>query len=433
MAEAHSGRAHARLAPSAAARWSACPGSVTLEAGFPDSSSTAADEGTAAHELASHCLDMGFDTKRFLGRVINIAGDDPTSIFMPKQITKPDGPKHFLCDDEMVAAVDGYVRLVRGLGQPPSQMLIEKRVNAKQIHDECWGTADAMIYNPEEKHLHVLDLKYGRGVVVEAKENKQAGVYASGARSTFFHNKEIEQITVHIYQPRAPHAEGPHRKWTFDLRHLTGVIEDQMHEAAQDVFRAEESRVDADVEWEKKFLAAGDHCRFCKASAICPAQRDQALSVAQQEFGTTEGEFKEPSKMQPDELATVLTHARAIQHWISDVEKFANAEAQSGRMPTGYKLVAGKKGARKWRDEDQVKNLLPVLTDIDPDECMVPPAAPTLLSPAQLEKKLAPDQRDALKSFVTQSIGASQLVPTSDSRPPLKVDASSEFQPAIEV
>ena len=46
--------AHARLSPSGAHRWMRCPGSVALEAPFPDNSNRYSAEGTLAHDLAAH-------------------------------------------------------------------------------------------------------------------------------------------------------------------------------------------------------------------------------------------------------------------------------------------------------------------------------------------------------------------------------------------
>ena len=53
---AHAERAHARLSPSSAKRWLMCPGSVKLSEAYPDTTSSYASEGTAAHELAEKCL-----------------------------------------------------------------------------------------------------------------------------------------------------------------------------------------------------------------------------------------------------------------------------------------------------------------------------------------------------------------------------------------
>jgi len=43
---------HAKLSASGAHRWIRCPGSLNAELSYPDSTSTAASEGTLAHEYA---------------------------------------------------------------------------------------------------------------------------------------------------------------------------------------------------------------------------------------------------------------------------------------------------------------------------------------------------------------------------------------------
>lgn len=53
----HSGRAHALLSPSGSHRWMHCTPSARLEENLPESTSSAAEEGTVAHELAEYALD----------------------------------------------------------------------------------------------------------------------------------------------------------------------------------------------------------------------------------------------------------------------------------------------------------------------------------------------------------------------------------------
>lgn len=80
---------HALLSASGAHRWLVCPPSATLEAGLPESTSQAAEQGTAAHELAEWKL----------RRVLH---DAPT--------TKPVSSWH---DAEMETLTDDYVAFVQ--------------------------------------------------------------------------------------------------------------------------------------------------------------------------------------------------------------------------------------------------------------------------------------------------------------------------------
>ena len=64
--------------------------------------------------------------------------------------------------------------------------------------------------------LHVIDLKYGKGVKVDAVGNTQARLYAAGALDTFGLLYGFDKIRVHIYQPRIDNistATIPSRSW----------------------------------------------------------------------------------------------------------------------------------------------------------------------------------------------------------------------------
>ena len=61
---------HAILGASSSHRWLACPGSIRLSAGMPNTGSVYAEEGTAAHELAEKCLNLGHDAADHLGETI---------------------------------------------------------------------------------------------------------------------------------------------------------------------------------------------------------------------------------------------------------------------------------------------------------------------------------------------------------------------------
>lgn len=66
---------HARLSPSGAHRWMKCAAAPALEAGAVDPSSGFADEGTAAHSLASLALTAGKDARDYLGTVIKVGSN----------------------------------------------------------------------------------------------------------------------------------------------------------------------------------------------------------------------------------------------------------------------------------------------------------------------------------------------------------------------
>lgn len=421
MSTAQSARAHATLSPSGASRWIACPGSVLMESHVPDQSGDAANEGTAAHELAAWCLsDASRQPGDMLGRVIDITGTDHFTRFLEDGSPHKGDTNRWPVTEEMVEAVGEFVEYVRGLG---GELSIEQRLDITHVHPDIWGTGDALVLAGDT--LHVIDLKYGRGVVVEAENNSQLALYGSGAMQRY-HNRVVKHVQMTIVQPRAPHDDGSIRSWAPSGADFHAKVT-SLAEAARDVdaARTNLSAMKHD-EWLAAYVTAGDHCRFCKVGGTCPVRAEQAQRDAAAEFGPVDDPMAALVKLSPEKIGDLLTKARGVQHWIKAVEEHANAEALAGRMPTGFKLVA-KRATRKWTDEEAVIAAAPVLTDLTSGDLF----EQKLLSPAQLEKKLPKADRERLAAFVTKASSGVNLVPEDDARPAIRPDATAEFS-AIE-
>ena len=137
---------HSLLSPSSSHRWIACPPCARLTENYHDTSSGYAQEGTLAHHVAE---------KKLLHR-----------------LGKTTAPK--TCDDlEMDEHTDDYIAFVseqlEGLTDP--KVYVEQRVDCSKWVPECSGTCDALIIS--DGILHIIDLKYGRGVKVDAEGNDQ--------------------------------------------------------------------------------------------------------------------------------------------------------------------------------------------------------------------------------------------------------------------
>ena len=177
---------HALLSPSSAHRWLACPASVGASQGIPDTSSVHAAEGSAAHELAAQCL-----------------GD--TLPMEPAPLVGQQASNGVTFTAEMAGYVGDYVEFVRGWARGGA-LMVEQALDLAAITGEAGaqGTADAVIV--AGSRLHVIDLKYGRGVRVDAERNPQLILYALAALDTLDPLGEVTDVMLTIHQPRLEHV-----------------------------------------------------------------------------------------------------------------------------------------------------------------------------------------------------------------------------------
>lgn len=403
MTGAHTQRAHARLAPSAAHRWMNCPGSVKASEGIEDKLSPYAAEGTAAHEFAAHCLAKGYDPVRFIGHVIDVEAKNPGEMFGNKGLA--DGVRRHEVTDEMAEGVMLYVDYVRNLVDTEDvEFDIEQRLDMTHVHPSMFGTGDALVYRPKESALHLVDLKFGRGVVVSPEENAQLLTYALGA-VTRYGNRPIDTVHLTIIQPRAYHPEGPIRTWITDPVTIV-EFEDRLSELA----RATEA--------DDAPLAPGDWCRFCPAAPTCPAKKDQMMETAKRLYEVVE--LEQP--VDKDEMGALLTKTREVADWIKSFEQYAFEQAEVGKLPTGYKLVK-KRPTRKWKDEDTVADKLSALGFDD----SVIFAEPKVRTVAQMEKALGKN-KDEIQFLYEKVSSGNKLVPVEDGGAPA-APATANYTP----
>lgn len=431
MTEAHTARSHAKLAPSAAKRWVSCPGSIRMSEGIPNVSSVFAAEGTAAHELCSHCLETGDDPATFLEMWIDIEAADGKSRFVNLDEPPTGENRFFEVTEEMADAVAEYVNHVKSLMGDPDDTLvsIEEKLDMRHLHPECSGTGDATVLRINERHLHVCDFKYGKGVAVDVDDNPQLLLYAAGAARRH-HNHQIAKLTSHVIQPRASHRDGGIRTSEIDLLDLF-EFEADIRAAGQRVDEATAEYTPDDAGWRKAYLAAGEWCRFCPAQAICPTRREKALSDAGVEFGDVGDliEMTAPDELSEEKLGAILREADSIQNYVKAVQTFAHDRACAGKTPKGFKLVE-KRATRKWKDPEAAEEHLLVL-GVSKDEMYEEPKFKT---PAKLERYFPGSNKEkrqqAMKEagLVKQESSGTNLVPESDPRLPVKADAASEFE-----
>ncbi len=400
---AHSDRAHAKLAPSSASRWWNCPGSVRMSAGRESASSVYADEGTAAHTLAERCLRDNVDADHWLGGCVDIKNGKVVDSIPERMLEKPGV---FEVDEDMAAAVQVYLDLVRSVVEEGDEWEIETRLDISEVHPDIFGTGDLVCYKPDKKKLLVVDYKHGKGITVDPTENKQLMTYAVGA--TLRHsNRGLDEVELIVVQPRA--VGEPVKSWKTDALSMLEWRFD-LEEAAK---RTEEPNAP---------LAAGEWCRFCPALTDCPAHEKMRADLAQAEFDDAGAiVLPEPSTVAPERLALIVKNANIFKDWFRRVEAFAHAEAMEGRVPPGLNLVA-KRATRKWKNEAEAEEFL-VLYGLDSEQLF----EKKFKSPAKIEALIGRAGKQDINDLIVAKSSGVNLVSEDDERPAIKTDALSEF------
>jgi hypothetical protein len=410
MTEKHSSRYHCELGPSSSKRWMECPGSIAKCRGLPNKSTIFAEEGTAAHELASHCLESGFDAARYLGWHIDVKGETFRTRFvqMPKGVEP--SPHMYEVTDEMAEVVQMYLDDCRaaaeGLDEAGGDMLIIEQRVVFSDKPEINGTVDFGVYLAKTRTAKIKDFKYGRGVGVDPEENSQALIYAIGLVKRL-HNVGIERVEITIVQPRFD-PMNPIKTWTIDAIDLLDYETDILLAA----YRTEEP--DAP-------LHAGDWCKFCPALATCEERERASLAIAMDQFGN----MTEPTSLSGADLADRLAKVDELKGWCEAVVAHAHEEATQGRKIPGWKLVA-KRAIRKWKDDADATDAL---------ELVLPRGqlfeAPKLKSPAEIEKLVPGSNKEKRAKFIEPLVerksSGTVLAPESDKRPAVGIDAEHQF------
>jgi hypothetical protein len=388
--------AHAKLSPSGAHRWMACPGSVNLEAPFPDTSSVYAAEGTVAHDVAAQCLIDNRDPASFIGDVMEVDGFT------------------FTVDKAMAGYVADYVKLVRDLAKGKT-LYAESKVPIGHLTGEegATGTSDAVIIDVANRNLSIVDLKYGMGVTVEATENPQLLMYALGAFEMYNILCDFDTVSMYIHMPRLNYVAECH------------ISTQELMDFGATVWHAA-SRTRSVV----TFTTPGEkQCRFCKAKATCPALRTAIAEIVDGTLAATIDEFADLVPEVPDMetgdnyLSVAMAKVGLVEDWCKGVRAEVERRLLAGQKIDGFKLVEGRRGNRKWSDEAEVETLLKSFR-MRQDEMY----DMNLISPTKAEKlfKSNPKRWEKVEALTSRSDGKPSVAFASDKRSEMTVQSVAD-------
>ena len=375
--------AHAKLGASNAHRWLYCGGSVKAERGFKDQSSPFALEGTRAHELSELALFKDKEPQHWIGKPLVENSD-------------------FIVDEEMANYVQVYTDYCRAISKDADEVFIEQRVSYNDWVPEGFGTNDFGALFLKDKRIKIADLKYGKGVQVDAENNPQAMLYGLGTYAEFSWISDFDWVDIAIIQPRLDHIS----EWSISVKDLLKWAE-WVSQRAEIALSEDAERVPGEKQ-----------CRFCKAKGTCPALMKYTEDIIMAEFDDLD-DMPSPDTLTQEQLRKVLEHKGLIEGWLSSVETVVRERLEAGEDFAGFKIVEGR-SLRRWGDEVQAEAKL---IDLLGDKLHTK----KIISPAQAEKVLKKDQRAVLDDLVVKPAGKPTLAPESDKRPPINL-TDSDFE-----
>jgi len=302
----HAERAHALLGASSAYRWLACTPSARLEDSFKEDeeASVYALEGTLAHELAE--VEIAYATDRLgLDERVRRYNEIRANLLYSEEL-----------EEEVYKYVDYVLDVWREAKQADefAELMLEDKIDLSTWVPEGFGSNDVVILYGET--LHVIDLKFGKGVRVKADNNPQLKLYGIGALDKHGILFDVSTVRLTIHQPRIGNVS------TFELNafELNAWGQDFVKPRAAIAFKGEGD------------FAPGEHCRFCKAAVRCRALAEKNLELAK-------FDFVEPTLLDDLDLVEIFDKADFFVKWINKVTGYVYNEALGGKAWPGFKLV----------------------------------------------------------------------------------------------
>lgn len=401
---------HAKFSPSSAERVVTCPASFHLSENLPDSVSWEAVEGTIAHAIHEFGLERGFPIDKFEAM-------EPQAFMSNADLSAAEWaviPADWRVPREMLDYVQRSIDFCR---EVPGRFYVEQRVNISAytpITDQ-FGTCDFACIT-RDGLLRIVDLKYGKGVKVDAEQNKQLALYALGFIEEYDFAYSFDRVQVCVSQPRLSH---------FDVWETTA---DELRVLGAKM----RARFELALQPNAPFGPADKACQFCKVKATCPALYQRSLQAAQGWFDDLSQPVEQPSlegswpistpdarMMKPEHMALLLDNAKMLEDFIKSVREHAVHKLMHGESVPHYKLVEGRSN-RVVSDVAGYETLLR-------NNGVEPYHPPELIGVTDAEKALKGPAKKELSAFLTKPRGKPTLAHESDKREPYTLTADSMF------
>lgn len=367
--------AHALLGASSAYRWMNCPGSALLATQFPNESTIYAEEGSLAHDFAEKLI-LRKATTAIKRKVKKFYSDHP----------ELDGSV-----EDMEKTLQPYVDFVREeynramAEDPAAELLTEQKIDTSRWIPGGFGTTDVAIVGGGK--LHIIDLKYGKGVPVSAENNPQIQIYALGTMDLLDTVYEFDTVQTTIYQPRLDNVS-TEAYYIEDLEAWGDVV---LAPAAQEALLDDAP------------MHAGEWCRFCPAKATCWERARHNLITAE----------AKDRLLSTEQIGALLGHLDELIKWAKDVQEHALSAALRGEEVPGWKVVEGR-SVRKYSGSEA--EIVKQAEGAGFDRALL--YETKLLGVSAMEKLMGKKQfNDVLGAYIEKPPGKPTLVEEDDPRP----------------
>ena len=421
---------HQTRSPSKAYRYLACPGSIREEAAYPEPpSGPGAIDGTHSHSLLEHCIKGNGNPLKMVG------------------VKLKDHEGEFVVDRPRAERIELALVYVRSRVGPLGTVVPERRVSPAHLigRTDMDGTCDVTIITPDE--LEVIDYKDGMNEVT-VQDNPQLELYAlgvlAGYRLPVNGEYPFQTVRMTIIQPKMALRGGqPITSHVVTVQEMMGKIGKYV------VGGAATDAPDAP-------LVSGPHCKYCKHKA-CSTRAGNVMKELGMSFPaldqpvvlnpvtelSQQAANLEPNKMSPEQISQIMLAAPLVRQMIVAVEEEALRRLKAGGTIPGLKVVHGN-GVRKWtKPDDEMAGVLTrmkVPKDVIFKTKVLTAAQVLPLSKAEaltweatkggekVKVQLSERQLKTLESeYVTKVAGKLTVVPESDARTAVVLDASPLF------
>lgn len=411
------------------------------------SSSKYADEGTIAHALAAMCLTEGKPASAYIGRVIKSEDYEHAKL-------SPSGASRWMrcagsnaletriafkprsfglqVTDDMATGVQIYLdnleKYRAGIGHSAQDAMIEQRLRVDHLTSEegATGSGDYVLLDYGAAEIQVHDLKFGKGVEVDAEANEQLAMYLSGALRDFEEFAPAggwKTFRGVIHQPRLNPVPSECVLTLAELRDF----EEKCKAAADTAHIAKKYGENwIGKEGQDQYLVPGDkQCKFCDAKATCPALAKMVAKTVFDDFEVLDAPGK-PTPVSPVTADNAVLAARwskieLIEGWCAAIAARAEEEILAGRAVPGLKAVLGRKGSRAWTSKELAEEALKAMRvkhDQMYDYSVISPTSAEKLVKAEV---IGERQWKKLLPLIGQADGKPTVVPESDKRPALVI------------